>query len=96
MTAPGLARHIERMAGPTDDTDTGALRVLTELYRKMSPEEKLRRVRDLTLAASQLSLTGLRGRHPRESDGELLLRLARLRLGTGLVEEAYGAEKTSR
>jgi hypothetical protein len=96
VTAVGAARHIEHMVRPSDDTDPDTLGVLDELYRAMPPAEKLRRVRDLTLAASQLGLSGLRARHPHEAESDLLLRLARLRLGPQLVDEAYGAERTSR
>jgi hypothetical protein len=65
--------------------------VLRELYAAMTPGEKLRRMSELTLAANQLALAGLAARHPEESRQELLLRLARLRLGDELVDRAYGA-----
>lgn len=74
---------------PVDDTSPDARAVLARLYAEMSPAEKLSRVRDLTLAANRLSLAGLRSRHPDESEGILLLRLARLRLGDDLVRRAY-------
>lgn len=75
---------------PVDDTSPDARAVVARLYAEMSPAEKLARVRDLTFAANRLSLAGLRLRHPEESEGMLLLRLARLRLGDGLVRRAYG------
>jgi len=71
------------------DTQPDALRVMSRLYARMTPEEKLRRVRDLTLTANGLALAGLRVRHPEESEAELLLRLARIRLGDDLVAVAY-------
>jgi hypothetical protein len=61
----------------------------------MTPEEKLRRVRDLTLTANELALEGLRARHPVEDTSALLLRLARIRLGAGLVHEVYGGPDDS-
>ena len=73
-----------------DDTSADARRVLRELYASMTPAEKLRRMSQLTLAANQLALAGLAARHPGETRGELLLRLARLRLGDDLVDRAYG------
>lgn len=79
------------MTNRLSDTAPDASEVLVDLYRRMTPAAKLRRVRDLTLAANQLALAGLRERHPGESEPELLLRLARLRLGDALVEKAYGA-----
>ncbi len=56
----------------------------------MSPAEKAARVVALTRAANTLALAGLRVRHPEASDGELLLRLAAIRLGPDLVRRVYG------
>ena len=78
------------MTTPPHDTDPDALRTISSLYAEMTPEAKLRRVRDLTLAANRLSLAGLRRRHPQASESELLLRLARIRLGEQIVARAYG------
>lgn len=78
-----------------DDTSLDALRVMQQLYASMSPGEKLRRMSELTLTANQLALAGLEARHPDESRPELLLRLARLRLGDELVDRAYGARRGS-
>lgn len=76
---------------PTD-TDAETLERMTALYRKMSPVEKMARVRDLTLAVNRLALARLREAHPREGEGELLLRLARRRLGDEIVARAYGQD----
>jgi len=84
-----LSAHIAAMPPRTSDTHPDALDVLSSLYRRMTPEEKLRRVRDLTLTANELALQGIRTRHPEENTSELLLRLARIRLGAPLVAEAY-------
>lgn len=75
---------------PVDDTSSDARAVLARLYSEMSPADKVQRVCALSLAANRLSLAGLRSRHPAESEGALLLRLARLRLGDDLVRRAYG------
>ncbi|HEX9727937.1 MAG TPA: hypothetical protein VGA37_05495 [Gemmatimonadales bacterium] len=56
----------------------------------MPPAERMRRTRELTIAASLAALAGLRRRHPAATDGELLLRLAVLRLGAEVVERVYG------
>jgi hypothetical protein len=74
-----------------DDTSDDARRVLRGVYASMTPAEKLRRMSEITLAANQLALAGLAARHPNESPQQLLLRLARLRLGDDLVDRAYGA-----
>lgn len=73
-----------------DDTDPKARAVQLRLYAAMSPAQKLRRMNDLTLAANMLALAGLRERFPSATEGELLLRLARLRLGDELVRRVYG------
>lgn len=74
-----------------DDTSPDARRVQQALYASMTPAEKLRRMSELTLAANRLAFAGLAARYPRESREELLLRLARLRLGDDLVDRVYGA-----
>jgi hypothetical protein len=80
------------MAGqpPLDDTSAAIRGLQHELYACMTPAEKLRTMSELTLAVSRLSLAGLAARHPGESPQQLLLRLARLRLGDDLVDRAYG------
>lgn len=72
------------------DTSPAAGAVQFELYRRMSFEEKARRVSDLTAGACQLALAGLRQRHPQASEQEVLLRLAVLRLGPETVARVYG------
>lgn len=74
------------------DTDPSAAEVMDELYARMSPARKLARVRDLTLMANRVALEGLRARHPDETERELLLRLARVRLGSDVVDRIYPAE----
>jgi hypothetical protein len=68
----------------------GAEALQLELYGRMSPAEKARRVSDLTVGACRMSIAGLRQRHPGASEAELLLRLAVLRLGAETVARAYG------
>jgi len=68
----------------------GAEELQLELYRRMSPVEKARRVSDLTVGACRMAMAGLRQRHPAASEAELLLRLAVLRLGDETVARAYG------
>ena len=74
-----------------DDTSAEAREVQQRLYESMTPSEKLTRMRELTLAVNQLALAGLATRNPDESRQELLLRLARMRLGDDLVDRVYGA-----
>lgn len=73
-----------------NDTDAAAQRFLDRRYAEMSLAEKAERLRAVTLAANRMALAGLRLRHPGASEGELLLELARLRLGDDLVKRVYG------
>lgn len=75
---------------PPSDTSPEALRLMSSLYARMSPAEKLRQMQQITLMANQLALAGLRQRHPNDTEPELLLRLARLRLGDDVVDAVYG------
>lgn len=78
------------MPSPPNDTSPDAARLQAELYRRMTPDERLARAVALTAATTALALTGLRRRHPAADDRELLLRLAALRLGPALAAAAYG------
>jgi hypothetical protein len=51
------------------DTDAATLGRMDELYRQMTPAEKIHRVRALTLMVDRLALAGLRSRHPDDSEG---------------------------
>lgn len=76
-----------------DDTSDEARAVMRRLYASMTPAEKLKRMSDLTAAASLLSLAGLRSRYPEEPESALLLRLARMRLGDALTDRVYGSRR---
>jgi hypothetical protein len=74
----------------SSDTSIVAERVQFDCYRAMSPEEKLEIILGMCEAGRELSLTGLRMRHPEASDAELELREACLRLGPELARKVYG------
>ncbi len=71
------------------DTSARAERILVERWRCMTGPEKARAVTAITLAAQELSLAGIRIRHPGASDRECLLRLAALKLGHALACKIY-------
>jgi hypothetical protein len=81
--------HIPTVAFRPADTTPEAWATQFDLYRRMSPADKARLCREITLAANAFALAGLRQRHPGASERELRLRLAALRLGADLVECAY-------
>ena len=72
-----------------NDTSVAAQEAVDRRYAEMSFAERAECVRAVTLAANQMALAGLRLRHPDASEGELLLALARLRLGDELVDRVY-------
>jgi len=71
------------------DTSIVAERAQVELWRRMSPIEKLRAVSEISRAVQQLSLSGIRLRHPGASDQECMMRLAILKLGRPLAAQVY-------
>lgn len=66
-----------------------AERIQAERWRRMTAAEELRAVTEATLAVQELSLAGIRMRHPGASDRECMLRLAALKLGRNLACEVY-------
>lgn len=89
MTRRAVAPHIHRMS--LSDTSRAAQELVDQRYAAMSLTERIERVRAITLAVNRVALAGLRRRHPNASEGELLLELARLRLGDELVDRVYGS-----
>jgi hypothetical protein len=71
------------------DTSPDAERIQIELWRAMSPLRKLGLVGAISRNVQQLSLTGIRERHPDATEDECLLRLAVLKLGSDLARRAY-------
>ncbi len=71
------------------DSSPDAERLQVERWRAMTPQEKAHTVSALTRAVQELSLAGIRQRHPHASEHECLLRLAELKLGRRLTELAY-------
>lgn len=72
------------------DTAVEAERFLIERYRAMSPADKLRIFRQLSLATQELALAGIRRRFPEASPRELRLRLAATRLDRETLRDAFG------
>lgn len=71
------------------DTSAEAERLQVEIWRGMSSMEKLQLVAEITRAADELALAGIRQRHPDASERECFLRLALLRLGPDLFRATY-------
>ena len=74
------------------DTSPEAWKVLMDLMRKMSPEEKLQRTFEYSAFIRKFGEAGLRQKYPQAGDREIFLRAARQRLGADLYAKVYGAE----
>jgi hypothetical protein len=74
----------------SEDTAPAAERLLIEGFRNMPPWRKAEIVTSLTRTAGEMSLAGLRARHPRATPHDLRLRLAALRLGRDTMIRAFG------
>jgi len=68
------------------DTDPWVERMMFDHWRGLEPLEKAELVSDLCRSLFELSLAGLRSRHPEATEHELEHMAARLRLGDELYE----------
>jgi hypothetical protein len=77
---------------PTQLTDTSpeAERVLIELLRRTAVWRRLQLADEMSKTAREMSMAGLRLRHPHASEKELRRRFADLHLGPELAEQVYG------
>ena len=71
----------------SEDTSQTVERLQFDVYRGMTPAQKIERIRALCRGADELSLAGLRHRHPDETQQQLRWRLAAMRLGDGLARK---------
>lgn len=77
-------------SGLADDTHPIVEALLIEGYRKMSPAQKLERVRSLTRAVQELALTDVRRRHSNADAREQALRVASRWIEPDLMARAFG------
>jgi hypothetical protein len=77
------------MAVLSADTTAAVEQRQVDAWRRLSPLEKLRLVSDTTRAVTQLSLAGIRRRHPQASERECFLRLAAIMLGVDTARRVY-------
>ena len=86
MPSPILPDHQGVLS---QDTSLDVEQMQIQLWRRMSPAEKLALVWDLRQATLTLAEAGIRQRHPRASMRECFLRLAALTLGAELTRAVY-------
>lgn len=76
--------------GRPNDTHPAIKARLIDGYRRMSPAQKLDRVRELTRAVQELALTDVRRHHPDADAREQALRLASRWIEPDLMVRAFG------
>lgn len=74
------------------DTSLDAARVQHAVYRRMTPERRLRLACQMSDSIRTLSATGVRARHPEYSDRQVTLAVIRMTLGEDLFRRAYPGE----
>lgn len=72
------------------DTPPRIQKLLIEGYRRMSPQQKLKRVNELTKAVQQLALARIRKQYGAISEREQKLRLASLWLDRETMIKVFG------
>ena len=77
------------MAVLAADTTAAMEQRQVDAWRRLSPLERLRLVSDTTRAVTDLSLAGIRRRHPQASARECFLRLAAILLGVDTARRVY-------
>ena len=73
------------------DTSPEAQQVQIDLYRKMPPEVKFRRVFDAYQTGKMLAMAGLLQRYPDAGEKKIWYLWAKQHLGDNLFKEVYGA-----
>ncbi|HSR54399.1 MAG TPA: hypothetical protein VLV83_26540 [Acidobacteriota bacterium] len=77
-------------SGEPNDTHPEIEKMLIEGYRKMSAEEKMKRVSELNRTVQRLALADIRERHPEADEREQMLRLASRWVEPDLMLKAFG------
>jgi hypothetical protein len=72
------------------DTSPEAQQILLDIYRKMSPAVKVRRIFDTYQTGKMLAMAGLRQLHPNATEKQIWLLWAKRHLGEKLFNEVYG------
>ena len=89
MSRP-LKPHERSYPTLSPDTDPAAEAVQLEIYRRMSTEDKLKRVAEAIMFNRAATMAGIRSRHPNAEQDEVERRYFDLVLGEELAAKAYG------
>jgi Rv0078B-related antitoxin len=74
-----------------EDTSPEAWEILLNIYRRMTPDEKLQRAFEMSDFLRSMCEARIRADHPAASEREVFLRLTRHIIGPELFQRAYGA-----
>ena len=80
---------VSRAAVLAADTTADIEQRQVDSWRRLSPADRLRLVSDITRAVMNLSMAGIRSRHPQASERECFLRLAAILLGVDTARRIY-------
>jgi hypothetical protein len=72
------------------DTSPEAWRILLDIYRRMTPDEKLQRTIDMSAFLRSVCEAGVRADYPLASEREVFLRVTQRTLGSELFAKVYG------
>jgi hypothetical protein len=73
------------------DTSPEAQQVLLDIYRRMPPAVKVRRIFDAYQTGKMLAMAGLRLLYPNATEKQIWFLWAKRHLGEKLFNEVYGA-----
>jgi hypothetical protein len=73
-----------------DDTSKEIREKMDDLYRKMTPAEKIRRMCDLIETTEMLAISDILKQRPQSTPHEIRILLAVRKYGKELVSRAYG------
>ncbi|QDV04669.1 hypothetical protein Poly30_01610 [Planctomycetes bacterium Poly30] len=82
-----MPRHVNES---TRNTEPWAEELLLQHWKSLTPDEKWRMMSEASIAVEELSIQGLRHRYPEDSEEDLRLRAAALRIGREEFERWTG------
>jgi len=75
----------------TTDTSDEALAVQLDGLRRMTPDERLRKMKDMSARVKRMALDAIRRRHPDWDDREVRLKFIEITYGEELASEVRSA-----
>lgn len=78
------------MKTQSPDTHPDVEKILIDAYRRMTPAEKIAKMRQLNECGSRLAFADVRRRYPDAPEREIWLRVASRYLSADLMQKAFG------